>query len=391
MQYKYHRLRIEREKKLENTLTVEEWEEALKYFNYRDAYTGEKLYDLTKDHIIPITQNGGLVKENIVPCNRDTNSSKQDGNMLEWYRKQPFYSKERLDKILKWMGDYSKHLYNNELETEEERPFGTMQKFTIILPNRKRHSLYYNSLASFNRKGFILYETVLKKWEGYCRDNWLIHTKTNYYNAEDNVKYFLDRCADFLLKTHSPDTLSKSKKDMIYKAEMPISSESASVRDMFYSENHGDDTDNYFKIENKGSSQYLYVDYRDKEQVKKSPFVDGRDIRRIKKNDNYKDQKTTKINKLKKTKFKNKNIYGEWALVDTEGVFVFNNKRFKISDKCNQYQGKLTLVSGRKKDREYEYRYDMDKILCYIDLDNNTYYFYDEKINDVTNFISFFK
>lgn len=102
----------------------------------------------------------------------------------------------------------------------------------------------------------------------------------------------------------------------------------------------------------------------------------------------YKEQKTTKINKLKKTKFKNKDIYGEWVLVDTEGNFSFDNKRFKISDKCNQYRGVLTLISGRKKIKEYEYRYEMEKILCYHSKYDNEYYFYDEKIKDITEFVS---
>lgn len=155
--------------------------------------------------------------------------------------------------------------------------------------------------------------------------------------------------------------------------ELPVSSVQGNAEDLIYSSTSYDDNNTSL---NARPDLSLFKSTGKKEKITNYQ--------------KYKDQKTTKINKLKKTKFKNKNIYGEWALVDTEGVFVFNNKRFKISDKCNQYQGKLILVSGRKKDKEYEYRYDMDKILCYIDLDSNTYYFYDEKINDVTNFVSLF-
>ena len=93
-----------REKDLIATLTKQQFEECLKYFDYKDAYTGLPMEVISQDHVIPLSKGGGYVRQNIVPCEININQSKNDSDMEEWYRKQLFFSEERLKKIYKWTG-----------------------------------------------------------------------------------------------------------------------------------------------------------------------------------------------------------------------------------------------------------------------------------------------
>jgi hypothetical protein len=96
--------RIAREKKVISTFTKSEWVECLEFFNYKDAYTGLPMEKVTQDHVSPVSKGGAYVKQNIVPCEANINSSKNNSDMEVWYKLQPFYSEERLKRIYKWMG-----------------------------------------------------------------------------------------------------------------------------------------------------------------------------------------------------------------------------------------------------------------------------------------------
>ncbi len=86
-------------RKAEDQLTEQEWKLAVKYFNGRCAYCGKHLSKPTKDHVKPLNDGGITTRENVIPCCMKCNSSKKDNEMLSWYQRQPFYSKERLQKI----------------------------------------------------------------------------------------------------------------------------------------------------------------------------------------------------------------------------------------------------------------------------------------------------
>jgi hypothetical protein len=98
-------------KELKNTLTVEEWECSLEYFNNSCAYCGmteEENYKnfgkaLEQDHFIPLSKNGEYTKENIIPACRSCNASKCDNDFLEWYIEQGFYSEEREKNIINYI------------------------------------------------------------------------------------------------------------------------------------------------------------------------------------------------------------------------------------------------------------------------------------------------
>ena len=86
-----------------------QWNECYKWFNWKCAYSGEKLqknkstYGRTLDHIVAL-DNGGLNEPwNIVPMRKGYNSSKQDRiDSMTWYLEQEYFDIERLNKIIEW-------------------------------------------------------------------------------------------------------------------------------------------------------------------------------------------------------------------------------------------------------------------------------------------------
>lgn len=84
-------------------LTLDQWVKCLEYFNYCDAYTGLPLTKVSQDHIVPVSKGGGTTRSNIIPCERNVNSSKRDSSMEVWYRKQQFFNEDRLGKIQKYL------------------------------------------------------------------------------------------------------------------------------------------------------------------------------------------------------------------------------------------------------------------------------------------------
>lgn len=89
---------------IEGSFTTEDVANLLIFFDNKCAYTGEPLeksYHL--DHIIPLSKGGENYIWNIVPSNRFPNLSKGVHNMEMWYRKQPYFSEDRLQKIYSWI------------------------------------------------------------------------------------------------------------------------------------------------------------------------------------------------------------------------------------------------------------------------------------------------
>ena len=97
-------------KQCKATLTKEEWIKIKEDFNNRCAYCGKETECLTMDHFIPLTKHGELTKENIIPCCNSCNSSKNNREFIEWYRKQLFYSRENETHILEFINNISKEI-----------------------------------------------------------------------------------------------------------------------------------------------------------------------------------------------------------------------------------------------------------------------------------------
>lgn len=90
-------------RKLPCTLTVEQWEQCKSYFEDKCAYCGKKSV-LTHDHFVPLSKGGEYTKDNVMPSCRSCNSSKGQKEFTKWFSMQEYYTKERHEKILKYLG-----------------------------------------------------------------------------------------------------------------------------------------------------------------------------------------------------------------------------------------------------------------------------------------------
>jgi hypothetical protein len=72
----YKRRRRARENGLEDTLTIEEWEQILEEYNHACAYCGADEDELIREHWIPTINGGGYTADNIVPACPCCNSRK---------------------------------------------------------------------------------------------------------------------------------------------------------------------------------------------------------------------------------------------------------------------------------------------------------------------------
>ena len=83
---------------LPSDFTKEQWLFVVQFFGNTCAYCGKKK-KLTQEHIIPVSRGGGYTKNNIIPCCGSCNSSKQDRELVEWFKSKDYFSEERLEKI----------------------------------------------------------------------------------------------------------------------------------------------------------------------------------------------------------------------------------------------------------------------------------------------------
>lgn len=88
---------------LPHTLTLKQWTDAKACFSNKCAFCG-KDKPLTQEHFLAVKHKGGYTKDNIIPSCQSCNSSKWAHSCLDWYPKQPFYSKEREKAILAYLG-----------------------------------------------------------------------------------------------------------------------------------------------------------------------------------------------------------------------------------------------------------------------------------------------
>jgi 5-methylcytosine-specific restriction endonuclease McrA len=73
-----------RRKLLTTTLTVEEWQSALEFFDNKCAYCGIVLNEVHRDHFIPAKLGGGFTSSNIVPACPSCNKHKSARHPLDW-------------------------------------------------------------------------------------------------------------------------------------------------------------------------------------------------------------------------------------------------------------------------------------------------------------------
>ena len=79
--------------------TPDEWHEKVAEYDFSCAYCGATV-SITCDHIVPLSKGGRNIIDNIVPACLSCNSSKNASDVIEWYTRQNFFSKDRLIKII---------------------------------------------------------------------------------------------------------------------------------------------------------------------------------------------------------------------------------------------------------------------------------------------------
>jgi len=65
-----------------NDLTAAEWKAIKHHYGYRCQYCGKKTRQLTRDHILALTQGGSHTVQNVIPACRPCNSKKYTGPPL---------------------------------------------------------------------------------------------------------------------------------------------------------------------------------------------------------------------------------------------------------------------------------------------------------------------
>lgn len=94
-----------KEKKLGKGIDENQWLEVMNFFDWKCAYSNKKLSNKTRsiDHIQPLSKNGVNEIWNVVPMYTPYNSSKHcRDDVMNWYRKQDYFSEERLKRIVEW-------------------------------------------------------------------------------------------------------------------------------------------------------------------------------------------------------------------------------------------------------------------------------------------------
>lgn len=114
----YSKARHTRRSKLKeqvNDLTESQYNKTLDYFNNSCSYCGmsndEHLetfnQKLHQDHIVPVNDNGGFTKGNIIPSCKTCNSSKNAKSFKKWYKTYKHFNEGRYDNILSFISNTS--------------------------------------------------------------------------------------------------------------------------------------------------------------------------------------------------------------------------------------------------------------------------------------------
>jgi 5-methylcytosine-specific restriction endonuclease McrA len=99
---KYKQKRKYKDKILINTLTKQDWEDALEYFKRSCAYCGLRTHELHQEHVIPSAKDGHYTRQNIIPACSKCNLSKGAKDLLDWYPNHISFEETRFGRIAKW-------------------------------------------------------------------------------------------------------------------------------------------------------------------------------------------------------------------------------------------------------------------------------------------------
>lgn len=196
----------------------------------------------------------------------------------------------------------------------------------------------------------------LQRWSEYCNRNWISVNYGDPFCPENKVKLFLNGLAYFLMLGNTGGIVTDYKRVADGKREIPISSCPSYVEDLVYGTGStlmpaNDDEDAVFQAT---------LERLDEKAKKLCPH-DKRNARKTKA------VSKTRYDKIQKIK----SIIGPadffYPIVDTDNIFSFNGSNHRIDDLVSGYSGKRV--------GDCDVLYDMDKIICAVCPDGQTYYF----------------
>lgn len=88
--------------------TLQDWADAMIHFSGECPICGvkegrAKKTKFDRDHIVALSRGGKTTRTNIMPCCPKCNRGRGNRDILEWFRQQPTWSREREMKIRAWM------------------------------------------------------------------------------------------------------------------------------------------------------------------------------------------------------------------------------------------------------------------------------------------------
>lgn len=88
---------------------LDDWRDAMLHFAGCCAYCGKpegraKSDKFDREHFVPLSRGGTTQRSNIGPACRKCNRGRGNKPIAHWYREQEFWSKEREEKIVQWIG-----------------------------------------------------------------------------------------------------------------------------------------------------------------------------------------------------------------------------------------------------------------------------------------------
>lgn len=89
---------------------LKDWRDAMLHFGGQCAYCGRpegraRADRFDREHFVPLSRGGRTVRSNIGPACRKCNRGRGNKPLFTWFREQPFWSSEREQRIVKWIGE----------------------------------------------------------------------------------------------------------------------------------------------------------------------------------------------------------------------------------------------------------------------------------------------
>lgn len=230
----------------------------------------------------------------------------------------------------------------------------------------------------------VLNESVLDFWSDYCNSHWLFEGTTDIHktNHEDDVKRFLDRCADFLLEGHRSDadinTRHKELSIMANELSLSVLDDDVDIQDEMndyiksYFRNDGKMLETKFNNTRRMKKEKPKTQLRKFDEIYGCEDVNGTEYfeKHVSNSFSVWDYKNVTTEGLKGMIDSNKPYTSAWCIIDKDNIFEFDNNEYKISSDVEQY--KKTKRHPRWDDYKNIYRF--DKIYC-VKQDEKTLFF----------------